>query len=197
MAKFDELNKLKRYYSVMELPQSEKDKRVSLGNLFFDAFFYIFSMMRTESTLKGTLDEDYYLQSLDGRIRDVLEESGIPYEDTYIPQMTTDVVETTLRHLDDEYYFSQERALLIAQNEANTVFNHIDFTTAKTQGKKYKRWVAELDNRTRPWHVEIDGAKIPIDDMFQVGTDSMRFPHDYVNGTAENLVNCRCTCIYE
>ena len=197
MTKFDELNKLKRYYSIMEIPQSEKDKRVSLGNFLYDAFLYVFLLMRTEAKIKGIIDKDYYIRSLEGRITDVLDDNGIPYEENYIPTLAKEVIETTARHLDEDYYFSQERALLVAQNESSTIYNTIDYMDAKTQGKKYKRWVAELDNATRPWHVDVDGTKIPIDDMFQVGTDSMRFPHDYANGSPENLVNCRCTCLYE
>ena len=195
--KFDELNQLKRYFAVMELSDSEKEKRVSLGKLLFDAFFYVFLLMRTEVKVNGSIDADYYKRSLDGRIRDVLEENGLPYDEEYIPRLTDDVIETTTRHLDDPYYFSQDRALLVAQNEANTVYNSIDYTQAKASGKKYKTWQTEEDARVRLWHEEIDGVKIPIDEMFHVGSDDMRFPHDYMNGSPENLINCRCTCIYE
>ncbi len=194
--KFDELNKLKRYFAVMELSDSEKEKRVSLGKLLFDAFFYVFLLMRTEVKVNGSIDADYYKRSLDGRIRDVLEENGLPYDEEYIPRLTDDVIETTTRHLDDPYYFSQDRALLVAQNEANTVYNSIDYTQAKASGKKYKTWRAELDNRTRLWHEEMDNVRIPIDELFHVGTDNMRYPHDYT-ASPENVINCRCTCIYE
>ena len=54
--KFDELNRLKRYFDVMDIPQSEKEKRVSLANLLFDAFFYVFILMRTEYRVKGEID---------------------------------------------------------------------------------------------------------------------------------------------
>ena len=195
--KFDELNQLKRYYAVMDLPQKEKDKRTSLGMFFFDVFFYIFVLMQAEVKVKGNIDKDFFVRSLNGRIRDVLEENNLPYDENYIPQLSEDVIETTTRHLDEPYYFSQERALLVAQNEANTVMNSVDFKTAKAQGKKYKRWITEKDERVRPTHVLVDETKIPIDEMFQVGNDQMRFPHDYINGSPENLINCRCVCVYE
>lgn len=195
--KFDELNQLKRYFDVMDLPQGEKEKRVSLANLLFDAFFYVFVLMRTETKVKGDIDADYYKRSLNGRIRDVLEENGLPYEEEYIPRLTDDVIETTTRHLDDPYYFSQDRALLVAQNEANTVYNSVDYKEAKANGKQYKTWITEGDSAVRPWHEEVDYVKIPIDEYFHVGNDDMRYPHDYLNGSAENLINCRCTCIYE
>lgn len=193
--KFDELNRLKRFFSTMEIPQSEKDKRVSLGNLLFDAFFYTFAMMRTEYKLQGVLNRDFYINSLGGRIRDVLDDVTLPYEEGYISRLTNEVVDTTLRHLDDDYYFSKERALLVAQNESNSVMNNYDYLTAKNNGKKYKTWIAELDNRTRPWHVDADGQRVPIDSMFYVGGEEMRFPHDY-NASPDNIINCRCSCQY-
>lgn len=192
--KFDELNRLRRFFSTMEISEGEKEKRVSLGKLLYDGFFYVFLMMKTEVKVKGEIDKEYYKQSLDNRIRDALKD--LPYDEEYIPKLTEDVIETTARHLDDEYYFSKERALLVAQNESNTVYNSFDYQTAKKSGKKYKTWNAEIDNRTRPWHEEVDGVKIPIDEMFQVGEDLMRFPHDYT-ASPENIINCRCTCIYE
>ena len=192
--KFDELNRLRRFFSSMEISEGEKEKRVSLGKLLYDAFFYIFLMMKTEAKVKGKIEKEYYKQSLDNRIRDALKD--LPYDEAYIPKLTDDVIETTARHLDDEYYFSKERALLVAQNESNTVYNSFDYQTAKKSGKKYKTWKAEIDNRTRLWHEEVDGVKIPIDEMFQVGEDLMRFPHDYT-ASPENIINCRCTCIYE
>lgn len=207
--KFDELNQLKRYYSVMEIPQKEKDKRVSLAMFFYDIFLYVLVMIRTELKIDETkaskegkpvekkIDKDFYIKSLNGRIRDILEENNLPYDENYIPQLTKDVIDATERHLDEEYYFSKERALLIAQNEANTVYNSVDFNKAKAEGKKYKRWVTSKDERVRPAHILVDEEKIPINEMFKVGGDEMRFPHDYENGSPENLINCRCTCVYE
>lgn len=193
--KFDELNRLRRFFSTMEISEGEKEKRVSLGKLLYDAFFYVFLMMKTEVKVKGEIDKEYYKQSLDNRIRDALKD--LPYDEEYIPKLTDDVIETTERHLEDEYYFSKERALLVAQNESNTVYNSFDYQTAKKRGKKYKRWQTEKDSRVRLAHEEVDDMRIPIDEYFHVGNDNMLFPHDYLNGSAENLVNCRCTCIYE
>lgn len=216
--RFDELNKLlTKYYSIMDIPQADKKKRVELGWELYDIFVYILLSIKTDIRLgkigEGLTEEiktdsqgnekagvspeviNTYVESLDYRIRDVLEEQNLPYDEDYIPQLSRDIVETTFRHLDDDYYFSEERAVLITQNEANTIMNGVDFKKAKQQGKKYKEWRAELDDRTRLWHVEADGTKIPIEEMFHVGTDEMRFPHDY-NASPENVVNCRCSCIY-
>ena len=70
------------------------------------------------------------------------------------------------------------------------------YAIIKTSGKQYKVWYAELDNRTRDAHAEIDGITIPIDELFHVGNDDMRYPHDY-NASPQNIINCRCVCRYE
>lgn len=200
--KFDEINKLfKAYFKVMDISEEDKRKREECAFFFYDAVWYVLTMIRLDNERERLESEDFYIKSLEYRIRDALTENAIESEEDtideeYIPQMTREVIETTFRHLDEEYFLSEDRAVLIAQNEANTVLNSADYKQAKKQGKKYKTWMTEMDNRVRPWHEEVNGVKIPIDDMFQVGVDSMRFPHDYT-ASPENIVNCRCSCKYE
>ena len=194
--KFDELHKLfTRYFEVMEIPKEDKKKRVDLALEFYDIFLYILLLIKTDLKYDRLEEPQGYMESLNYRMQDML--GDLPYEEEYIPQLSKDVIETTFRHLDDEYYFSEDRTILISQNEANTVMNSIDYVSAKRSGKTRKTWVTEKDNRVRPWHEEVDELTIPIDEMFQVGNDQMRFPHDYINGSPENLINCRCTCFYE
>ena len=194
--KFDELHKLfTRYFEVMEIPKEDKKKRVDLALEFYDIFLYILLLIKTDLKYDRLEESQGYMESLNYRIQDML--ADLPYEEEYIPQLSKDVIETTFRHLDEEYYFSEDRTILISQNEANTVMNNIDYVSAKRSGKTRKTWVTEKDNRVRLWHEEVDELTIPIDEMFQVGNDQMRFPHDYINGSPENLINCRCTCFYE
>jgi len=194
--KFDELHKLfTRYFEVMEIPKEDRKKRVDLALEFYDIFLYILLSIKTDLKYDRLEEPQGYMESLNYRIRDIL--GDLPYEEEYIPQLSKDVIETTFRHLDEEYYFSEDRTILISQNEANTVMNSIDYVSAKRSGKTRKTWITEKDNRVRPWHEEVDELTIPIDEMFQVGNDQMRFPHDYINGSPENLINCRCTCLYE
>lgn len=241
--KFDELNQLKRFFSTMEISESEKKKRADFAYLLYDAIYYVLLSIKLEikvkekqgkiptesqnetvserqgksvrvdnqksvneqNTDKNTQDSirqteiqkivDSYRQTLNNRLIDVFEDK--PYETEYISRLSDEIIDTTTRHPDDDYYLSKERALLIGQNESNTTFNHIDYTEAKESGKRYKVWYAELDDRTREDHIEVDGTRIPIDEMFDVGGEQLRYPHDYINGSAKNLVNCRCTCRYE
>ena len=241
--KFDELNQLKRFFSTMEISESEKKKRADFAYLLYDAIYYVLLSIKLEikvkekqgkiptqsqnetvserqgksdrvenqksvneqNTDKNTQDSirqteiqkvvDSYRQTLNNRLIDVFGDK--PYEPEYVSRLSDEIIDTTTRHPDDDYYLSKERALLIGQNESNTTFNHIDYTEAKESGKRYKVWYAELDDKTREDHIEVDGTRIPIDEMFDVGGEQLRYPHDFMFGSAKNLVNCRCTCRYE
>lgn len=149
------------------------------------------------SEVKPNQDFNTYRETLQNRLTDAFNQNGILLEDSYVSQLVSDLIDTTNRHPDDPYYLSQERALLIAQNESNTAYNHVDYITAKESGKQYKTWITEGDEKVRDAHVEVDMKTIPIDDYFLVGGDTMRYPHDYMNGSPGNLINCRCICTYE
>lgn len=216
--KFDELNQLKRFFSTMEISESEKKKRADFAYLLYDAIYYVLLSIKLEikvkekqgkipiqsqnktvserqgksdrvdnqksvneqNTDKNTQDSirqteiqkivDSYRQTLNNRLIDVFGDK--PYEPEYVSRLADEIIDTTTRHPDDDYYLSKERALLIGQNESNTTFNHIDYTEAKESGKRYKVWYAELDDKTREDHIEVDGTRIPIDEMFDVGENN-------------------------
>lgn len=192
--KFDELNKLfGAYFKVMDISEEDRKKRIDYAFLFYEAVWYVLTMIRLENERNRLDDKESYRVSLEYRIKDIIENT--PVDEEYIENITEDIIDTTFRHLDDEYFLSERRAVLIAQNEANTVMNGADFFNAKKSGKTHKQWIAERDDKTREWHLLIDGTFIPIDEKFKVGGEEMRFPHD-PTASPENLVNCRCTCIY-
>lgn len=240
--KFDELNQLKRFFSKMEISESEKKKRTDFAYLLYDAIYYVFLSIKLEikvkekqgkiptesqnktvserqgksvradnqksvneqNTNKNTQDSirqteiqkivDSYRQTLNNRLIDVFGDK--PYEPEYVSRLSDEIIDTTTRHPDDDYYLSKERALLIGQNESNTTFNHIDYTEAKESGKRYKVWLTEADEKVREEHAEVDMMRIPIDEMFDVGGEQLRYPHDY-NASPQNIINCRCVCRYE
>lgn len=193
--KFDDLNKLKRFFSVMEV--DDIDKRVSFAQELNEALLYILLLINTEYKLGREIEASDYYEPLERRIEDTLNNHGLPIEQGYTATISKEIIDTTFRHLDDKYYTSQERALLIAQNEANTAFNHKDYITAKGEGKTSKTWVTYGDEKVRNAHEDVNMIRIPIDELFDVGGDRMRYPHDFTNGSPENLINCRCVCVYE
>ena len=214
MPRFDELNQLKRFFSTMEISEEEKNKRIDLAYLFYDAIWYTFMLVRAENdlarirneresiingnnTVNYDIDETSFRITLQNRLEDVLNHKDIPYEPEYLSRLVKDITDTTIRHTDDIYYLSKDRALVIAQNEANSVYNFVDYEQARRSGKQYKTWLTENDEKVRLEHEEVDRMRIPINELFKVGTDSMLYPHDYLNGSPGNLINCRCICLYE
>lgn len=180
----------------MDIPQKDKKKRVDCALFFYEVLWYIFMMIKRDIEKNTVESQDFYVKALRYRIKEIIYPDEPQFTD-YLDEMTKDVVETTFRHLDEEYFLSDDRTILIAQNEANSVMNQSDFIQAKRSGKKYKTWLTEGDEKVREAHVLVDFTKIPIDEYFNVGEDKMLYPHDYLNGSAENLVNCRCSCKYE
>tara|TARA_R100001440_G_scaffold539_3_gene1599 strand:- start:2379 stop:3599 length:1221 start_codon:yes stop_codon:yes gene_type:complete len=67
-----------------------------------------------------------------------------------------------------------------------------------------KEWVSAMDERTRTWHVSMNGTQVDIKDKFTVPTPvsggafvdrEMMYAGD-PNGGATNVINCRCFVIY-
>lgn len=220
--KFDELNALfVDYFDIMKLSEEDKKNRVDCAMWLYDAVWYIFTLIRMEFNNSMLYTKEEYTESLMMRVEEFLRENNIPYNKEYLKRVAEDIINTTFRHLgdeeeieeederlaeeeedaeseeDEEYYLSEERAILIAKNEANSIYNYRDYVKAKEEKKQYKVWYSEGDDRVRYSHFLVDGMRIPIEQPFPVGDDLMMFPHDYMNGSPENLINCRCSCFYE
>ena len=94
---------------------------------------------------------------------------------------------------------SNTRAFLIARTETGASVNVGQVSTYKATGIEKKEWISTLDDRTRESHLQMDGVIADIDSTFEVenltdgGIDNMLYPLD-PNGSAGNVVNCRCTC---
>lgn len=58
-------------------------------------------------------------------------------------------------------------------------------------GMTHKTWNARNDDKTRPTHRAVNGTKIPIGSLFEVGGFLLRGPHDML-GPAKEVYNCRC-----
>jgi hypothetical protein len=59
-----------------------------------------------------------------------------------------------------------------------------------------KVWLSTQDGRTRVTHSLADGQAKGMRDQFVVGGELLDFPGD-PKGSAENVINCRCTLTYE
>lgn len=66
---------------------------------------------------------------------------------------------------------------------------------AKRIRVKKKTWWSAQDDRVRATHVAVHGVTIPVDEKFTVGDSEMERPGD-PEGSAEEVINCRCSILY-
>ena len=92
-------------------------------------------------------------------------------------------------------WLSQDRANLIALNEANWKWNNEEYFDAQ-ENNKTKIWHTALDERVRLTHISLEGVELPINEPFHVGSSLMQFPCD-PNGAMSEIANCRCTLEYK
>ena len=98
---------------------------------------------------------------------------------------------------DAEFYLSDDRARLLAEEESNSIFNYMGFEQAVMRGYRTKTWLTMADAFVRRTHVPMEGKTIPIDELFQVGDSFMRFPRDQkYNARLKEIVRCRCGIKY-
>ena len=86
----------------------------------------------------------------------------------------------------------------IARTETTRIENkaRLDaYQVGKDMGyKMVKRWVCVKDKKTRESHKHADGQTVEIDKPFIVDGEELMQPGDK-NGSAGNVINCRCTMI--
>jgi len=101
--------------------------------------------------------------------------------------------------------FAKYRSERIARTEIVGTSNWASTTSVESSGVKdrlLKKWLVTEDGRERETHLEMaDKPAIPIDDFFEVrnikgGYDRMKYPGD-PSGSAGNVIQCRCTVVYE
>ena len=148
---------------------------------------------------KSYIDKRFIVSQIQSRYSDLVVEyiKIDKYIEEHIKEFSEETVDTTLRHIDEEFYLSEDRSVLISVNEANSSLNYKDFANAIEDGKTEKQWITEKDQKVRKTHKRLDSMIIPIEDTFVVGNTLMRFPHDTFYGIDyKELSNCRCTVRY-
>lgn len=195
----------KKYFGEMPITETQKRERIEAAERFQRTFEEVFLLI--EEARRGALQGFDALNVLytsismirDGYI-DILPDEMIDtdFASIYVNQFANDVVRVTYDQIDDPYFLSEDRAMFIAENEANTMYEDADYILALKEGMTRKKWVTMQDRRVRDTHREVEGVTIPIDEFFQVGNAQMLYPKDVINGGEypEEIVNCRCSCIY-
>lgn len=102
-----------------------------------------------------------------------------------------DSPQSLARLIRDDDVFSRVRARTIARTETMTALGQGQKQGAIMDGDDEKRWMSQRDALVRPSHAENDAAGwIAIEDAFPSGEDTIG------EGSAEEVINCRCTVIY-
>lgn len=196
-----ELDKiLTEYFYIMDIDEEQKEKRKELAKDFRNAMLFLFALAYIAYE-NDYFSYEYLLIQFRTQYADVLLDhiKNDPYIERYFQKVTEDLVQTTFDHFNPEqkdYWTSDERAIIVGENEANSVLNYSELQDAIEAGYEFKTWKTERDNKVRQSHKEKENVTIPIDEYFQFDDCEMLMPHDSENGSPEQLVNCRCTCKY-
>ena len=210
---FDEANKLyeqshaenmrsmpfEQFFGEMDLSETQIRNRISTARRIYsfalDALIALYYMVKEG----GWAEYNDISESMKRSYSNMLLKLGIPFtamfQDTHVEEAVADIVNTTLRHTDEDYYFTKDRARLIAENEANSVWNDSEYKDAILTGHTMKTWVTMRDKRVRDTHKDVDGVTIPINDFFHVGEAMLLYPR-YSCPYPEEIVNCRCSVSY-
>lgn len=91
---------------------------------------------------------------------------------------------------------SRSRSVTIARTETISAYNNSSFLIGEDFGTDVvagRVWISAHDSRVRETHSKADGQHRAVNDRFDVDGHQMRFPGDYQNAPASEVVNCRCT----
>ena len=217
---FDKLNILKRrslpfaeYFSDMELTPKQKKEREEFCYILEDLLIIFFSLFEDGASP----DESFVKQELTYMVYDAISEKDFfdtpEAMDKYIVNFVNETYRSTTENLaktpndfdytgEQQYWISDDRADFIAENESNTLFNSKEYVEALKAGKRNKIWKSYWDDKVRPTHIEVDVTMLPINEYFTVGAALLLYPKDTTSEFStgaehlEEIINCRCQCIY-
>ena len=220
--RFDELNKLttddfqtweelnqyvgmkrsepfRQYFDAMEISRAQKRRRGVFAEKLEDEIIFLLALLFYMK--KGDVpqaDINQLTNELTEAYRKAYGTDKIDAEiESRARTFPIDIVLTTFRHDDEPYYYSADRAKLLAEEEANTAINHAEFEEAVSDGYQYKTWNTMQDERVREAHVAMEGVTVPISMPFEVGDCLMNYPRDESLGATPDLIcGCRCSVSY-
>ena len=205
---FDDLNALvknkraepyEEYFSVMEISRQQKEDRISLSEDLEEVFLFILILLFTMQQYNA-MNWELARKRLDERYWEAVSKHVTvdDYLSTYITAFSYDTIDSTKRHESDPYYYSKDRGMYLAENEANLTYGHTEFEQAIAAGKTRKKWIDVRDGRERETHLKVGGTVKKITEPFLVGDSLMMHPHDAITFGAEpkEYINCRCATYY-
>lgn len=203
---FDELNRLvgferslpiDQYFDEMRLTPRQKEQRKRLARQLEEEMVWLMAYMfyARKQGISVSMDA---INEIRERYREAVGSTVVIdlYIATHIDSVAANIVDATNRHKDDPYFYSEDRARLIAENEASSIFNYTEYEDA-AKNKKYKTWHTIMDNHERESHAEVNGMKIPISEPFNLHGGSVLYPRDESLGAEDSeLIACRCSLTF-
>lgn len=197
-----------KYFGEMGLTKAQYLRRLKMAEELEDIFFWLFYTIiildddsdKSIPSVERDIAEGFYVGKsyVSESAKKLISESvskrvAMTAEISEIISRTVDfVVDSTVRHKNDKWYQSKDRAVWNAEETANTICNADEFDQAKDNGKGKKKWISMKDERVRESHRNVDDELKPIDERFSNGLMYPREP-----GAPEHEVaNCRCTIKY-
>lgn len=189
------------FFGEMDLTEEQIAERIELAEELFD--IYMFFMIWMEDLIEKEATD--YGEVIERVASDWAEAAGKRLYDEefvlgYATWFANNAVEATLRHTDDPWYFSEDRAIFNAENETLTVFNRADYLDAVNRGMTAKTWHCCMDGRERKSHGAADGQTVGMFDFFHVGAANLFYPRDITVGNGaehpREIINCRCWMKY-
>lgn len=192
------------YFGEMDISEEQKKQRTDLAESIKRTVAFVFLSISALKVLDMALDKSDLLDTLLMRIKDDIENNGISLADysdieRYVDSRFADILDLTIDNLDkdDDFNLSEDRQDLIAVNESNSILNNKEYTDALKAGFKYKTWLTKMDDRVRHTHEIVNGERIGIYDLFDVGESVMSFPRDFAHDASmDEIANCRCCVKY-
>lgn len=188
------------FFDTMYLTESEKVERKNFAKAIFTVLSVLLTIIEAKQTLisanGGEHDTEYYEEYIKDNLLPIYR--GVFGNDRFNSQISTfakEFVDSTVRNIGKKYFTSDDRATVNAEHQTNATFNRDEYEKAVDSGKTQKTWITMHDQRVRHTHVEADGQTVAIDKPFEVGDSELQFPCDPL-GSAREIVNCRCQCIY-
>lgn len=208
MRLFDEINDLSKsnilsidefFDGIESLTDEEREKRKRFSLEMEDILLFIFALFLTMKDF-NYINQEYIEVQLRTKYLTLVRKYGVDIDfevSEYIKQFSQETIEVTLRNGDTQFFTSDDRAVLIAENESQNTFNRQDYIDAIKSGKTKKQWMDIRDNRERKTHREVGGTVLPIEEYFLVGDSLLLYPHDYsMNPEVKETANCRCSIRY-
>ena len=206
------------YFGEMKLTAEQKRERIALAERLEDVMMFLFYLIISQDVYR-TMSAEEIKKTFKQRLTNVIgtQVEISPDIEAQIDEFADDTTDTTLEHLpillslysdesdkseekekrkkSEQFYLSDDRARLLAEEQSNSIYNASDYNKALRLGKKKKQWLTLRDSHVRRSHQKVDGKILPIREYFVVGDALLLYPRSSLLYPKE-VVNCRCSIRY-